>query len=150
MNLCVPVIGNHEIHEHWSPTYNDLTVVLHVWPGFVDIPSVTVPQSIYSVQNSDPVTLTCVVSANPSATSVTWYRVTNSGLEPIVVGSSSKYSGGSVATPSLTLSSAVDSDQGTYRCTATNAAGTGSSANVVLNVEGSEWEVSLPKTFLFS
>nr|XP_022325054.1 hemicentin-1-like isoform X45 [Crassostrea virginica] len=109
-----------------------------------NIPSVTVPQSIYSVQNSDPVTLTCVVSANPSATSVTWYRVTNSGLVPIVVGSSSKYSGGSVATPSLTLSSAVDSDQGTYRCTATNAAGTGSSANVVLNVEGSLPSVSIP------
>nr|XP_022324703.1 hemicentin-1-like isoform X6 [Crassostrea virginica] len=109
-----------------------------------NIPSVTVPQSIYSVQNSDPVTLTCVVSANPSATSVTWYRVTNSGLEPIVVGSSSKYSGGSVATPSLTLSSAVDSDQGTYRCTATNTAGTGSSANVVLNVEGSLPSVSIP------
>lgn len=97
-------------------------------------------QSSYSVQTSDSVTMTCVISANPSATSVTWYRVASAGLEAIVVGSSSKYSGGSVTSPSLTISNTVDSDGGTYRCTATNAVGTGSSADVILDVVGSEWE----------
>lgn len=97
-------------------------------------------QSSYSVQTSDSVTMTCVISANPSATSVTWYTVASAGLETIVVGSSSKYSGGSVTTPSLTISNTVDSDRGTYRCTATNAVGAGSSANVIFDVVGSEWE----------
>lgn len=108
-------------------------------------------QSSYSVQTSDSVTMTCVISANPSATSVTWYRVANAGLETIVVGSSSKYSGGSVTTPSFTISNTVDSDRGTYRCTATNAVGTGSSANVIMDVVGSEWEdQNLGKTSLSS
>lgn len=108
-------------------------------------------QSSYSVQTSDSVTMTCVISTNPSATSITWYRVASAGLEAIVVGSSSKYSGGSVTTPSLTISNTVDSDRGTYRCTATNAVGTGSSANVILDVVGSEWEdQNLGKTSLSS
>lgn len=108
-------------------------------------------QLSYSVQTSDSVTMMCIISANPSATSVTWYRVASAGLEAIVVGSSSKYSGGSLTTPSLTISNTVDSDRGTYRCTATNAVGTGSSANVILDVVGSEWEVqNLGKTSLSS
>ncbi|XP_065932028.1 platelet binding protein GspB isoform X4 [Magallana gigas] len=109
-----------------------------------NVPTVSVSQSSYSVQTSDSVTMTCVISANPSATSVTWYRVASAGLEAIVVGSSSKYSGGSVTTPSLTISNTVDSDGGTYRCTATNAVGTGSSANVILDVVGSLPSVSIP------
>uniref|UniRef100_A0A8W8KZ99 Ig-like domain-containing protein n=1 Tax=Magallana gigas TaxID=29159 RepID=A0A8W8KZ99_MAGGI len=135
------------------------------------IPSVTIPQSVYSVDYGSSVTIPCTVSADPGATSISWQRtsgsvtenldipniprygggtvaspfpdyykcsawVASAGLEAIVVGSSSKYSGGSVTTPSLTISNTVDSDRGTYRCTATNAVGTGSSANVILDVVG--------------
>lgn len=85
-------------------------------------------------------TLSCIISANPSVTSVTWYRVINIGLQPIVIGSSTKYSGGSLNTPDLTINRVVVSDGGTYRCSATNGVGTGTSPDISLTVVGREWD----------
>ncbi|XP_060068235.1 hemicentin-1-like [Ylistrum balloti] len=101
-----------------------------------NIPSVTVPQSSYSVSLDDTATITCTVSAIPSATSVTWEYINANGVVSNVNVADSRISGGIVSNPSLVISGATLSDQGTYRCKATNAVGTGQSQQVYLYVTG--------------
>ncbi|XP_021345496.1 hemicentin-1-like, partial [Mizuhopecten yessoensis] len=101
-----------------------------------NIPSVTVPQSSYSVSLDDTVTITCTVSAVPSATTVTWEYIDSNGVNSNVNVGNSRYSGGTLANPSLVISTARLSDQGTYRCKASNSVGTGESQQVYLYVTG--------------
>ena len=107
---------------------------------YVGVPSVTVGQG-YSVNLGNSITLQCTVFATPSATSVQWNKISSNGLaSPINIASNSnKYSGGSVNTPSLTILNAADSDEAYYTCSATNAAGTGTSSQTYLDVLGSKW-----------
>jgi hypothetical protein len=102
----------------------------------LDIPSVQVLQPQYSVNFGDSVTLECVVSGNPTHTSVSWLRVINGQTSSINFGLN-KYSGSTVNTPSLTVNSAEISDEGNYICTATNSIGTGQSSQTFLDVVGS-------------
>ena len=81
-------------------------------------------------------TLECVVSGNPTHTSVSWLRVINGQTSSINFGLN-KYSGSTVNTPSLTVNSAEISDEGNYICTATNSIGTGQSTQTFLDVVGS-------------
>ncbi|XP_033751335.1 hemicentin-1-like isoform X19 [Pecten maximus] len=101
-----------------------------------NIPSVTVPQSSYSVSLDDTVTITCTVSAVPSATSITWEYINSNGAVSNINVANSRYSGGIVSNPSLVISTAQLSDQGTYRCKASNSVGTGQSQQVFLYVTG--------------
>ena len=102
----------------------------------LDIPSVQVLQPQYSVNFGDSVTLECVVSGNPTHTSVSWLRVINGQTSSVNFGLN-KYSGSTVNTPSLTVNSAEISDEGNYICTATNSIGTGQSSQTFLDVVGS-------------
>lgn len=105
----------------------------------LDVPSVTVGQG-YTVTLGNSITLQCTVFATPSATSVQWNKVTNNVPVAINVGSNpSKYSGASISTPSLTITNSAESDEGYYTCQATNAAGTGTSTQTFLNVQGSKY-----------
>jgi hypothetical protein len=76
------------------------------------------------------------VTANPLHTVVIWQKIVNGQPNSINQGNSAKYSGGTVNTPSLTIQNAVTSDSGVYRCSATNAVGTGQSQDTTLTVTG--------------
>jgi hypothetical protein len=85
------------------------------------------------------VTLECVVTANPTHTSVQWQKLVNNQYQTIAFNNNNnKYSGSTVNTPSLTLSSSDLNDEGYYICTATNSLGTGQSSQTFLDVIGSK------------
>lgn len=99
-------------------------------------PNVTMAQSTYSVFTNGDVTLSCFVSANPSA-SISWTFTSNSGSVTAITASTSKYSLATSSTAStLTVRSANSNDQGSYVCSATNSVGTGQ-ATATLVVSGS-------------
>ena len=100
-----------------------------------DLPNVVIPLSGYSVNYAGSITIPCTITAQPAVTSVQWKRVVN-GLEQNIDTSLSKYSGGTTSTPALTISSAVQSDETFYICTATNSVGTGRSLQTYLDVLG--------------
>ncbi|KAK2174672.1 hypothetical protein NP493_781g00014 [Ridgeia piscesae] len=82
------------------------------------------------VVEQHPVTITCQSQeARPAVTSVTWKK----GQEVINVTTDSKYSGGTVHTPSLTIGSVVKTDAGEYTCQLGNDVGHGT-ASVTLIV----------------
>ncbi|XP_063428595.1 hemicentin-1-like isoform X18 [Mytilus trossulus] len=105
---------------------------------FLDVlgstPSVVVPQPTYSVNFGGTVTLTCTISANPAHTSVYWQKVVNGVSQPVTIGN--RYTGSTVSSPSLTISSAVQNDEGFYVCYAVNSVGTGNSQQTFLDVQG--------------
>jgi hypothetical protein len=89
------------------------------------------------------VTLQCTVSGNPSVTTVQWTRVLIGQSQNVVTGGNTRYSGGSVNSPSLGISNVVNSDEGYYRCSATNSIGTGTSQQTFLDVAGSKWLIKM-------
>ncbi|XP_071159624.1 hemicentin-1-like isoform X17 [Mytilus edulis] len=105
---------------------------------FLDVlgstPSVVVPQPTYSVNFGGTVTLTCTVSANPAHNSVYWQKVVNGVSQPVTIGN--RYTGSTVSSPSLTISNAVQNDEGFYVCYAVNSVGTGNSQQTFLDVQG--------------
>jgi hypothetical protein len=103
----------------------------------LDEPSVTIPQSSYSVEFGNTVTIPCAVSANPQVTSITWQRTSGGITQTLVIGNVARYSGGTVTTPSLTITNAQLEDEGNYRCIASNGMGTGQSGLALVNVVGS-------------
>ena len=101
------------------------------------IPTVTVKQSLYSVDIAQPITLECTVVASPIHTSVYWQKVVN-GIATTITANQNKYSGSSVGTPSLTIGNVDFNDEAYYICFATNEVGTGQSAQTYLDVIGSK------------
>ncbi|XP_052106699.1 hemicentin-1-like [Mytilus californianus] len=102
-----------------------------------NVPVVTVRQSTYSSNIGNTITLASVVSANPAHTAVYWTRQINNGnTETLNPASSSKYSGSTTQSPSLTINNADISDEGKYICHATNIVGTGQSSETFLDVIG--------------
>ena len=77
--------------------------------------------------------ITCTVTGTPTATGITWTRLSNNQLTTLdIVNSNGKYTGGTTSNPHLTISNFQLSDSGTYVCHATNAAGSQNSDNSVL------------------
>lgn len=103
------------------------------------VPSVNIPQTSYSVTYGGTVTLVCVVISNPFQNRVEWQRIPNGVSTTLNVTAEPRYSGGSINTPSLTITGAVSGDGGVYVCSATNDAGKGVSGQTVLSVQGSEY-----------
>ena len=101
--------------------------------------SVVVPQSQYSANYGQSVTLVCSVSGTPAATSVYWQKVKNGQTTTINTNSNSnKYSGVTLQNPSLTISNVDNSDEATYTCFGVNSIGTGQSQQTVLSILGSK------------
>ncbi|VDI51626.1 Hypothetical predicted protein, partial [Mytilus galloprovincialis] len=106
-------------------------------------PTVTIPQSSYSVIIGSSVTLTCNVTSDLYITSVTWQRTTKNNSEPLYItvysdlisSVSSKYSGSNSSSPSLTIFNAEKQDEGAYTCIATNEDGRGNSSVTLLTVK---------------
>jgi hypothetical protein len=114
-----------------------LLIILYYW--FPGIPSVVVTLQNYNSNIGSTVTLGCVVTSNPAHTTVYWQRIDSNGGGSNINMNSGKYSGSTVNNPSLTISSSALSDEGNYRCYATNSIGTGQSQNTYLDVVGSKY-----------
>lgn len=105
------------------------------------LPSINLP-STYSVITGNDITMTCTVSANPAVNSVFWEFQAASGFSFTNITASFKYSISSLTgTSSVTVRSTTSSDNGQYRCQATNQVGT-SQSTTVLTVSGSKCNVS--------
>ncbi|XP_048778626.2 hemicentin-1-like isoform X2 [Ostrea edulis] len=109
-------------------------------------PSITLPQSTYSISFGQDVLLRCIVTSDTTLTSVVWRKYTNSVPSDLVVTGSSHYSGGTTVTPSLTVRAVTFSDSGNYDCSATNAAGTSLSGQITLTVSGTVPNVNIPQS----
>lgn len=101
------------------------------------IPVVTVSQAQYSGNYGQTVTLVCSVQANPTETSVYWRKLVNGQLTNIDM-SNARYSGATVASPSMTITGLALTDEGFYQCFAQNSVGTGNSQQTFLDVVGSK------------
>ncbi|XP_069107396.1 basement membrane-specific heparan sulfate proteoglycan core protein-like [Argopecten irradians] len=100
------------------------------------IPAVLVPQTTYEVTTGAAVTLICNVNANPTAQSVLWEKLHEILFIQVVITTNNRYAGGTVNVPSLTITDSQPPDSGTYRCSATNSVGTGTSGTLQLTVTG--------------
>ena len=96
------------------------------------LPTVTIQSPTYTASYGNSITMVCTVSALPTQTRVYWEKegttIINSG--------DAGYSGSTPTSPSLTINSVRTTDQGQYRCFATNSVGTGSSSATTLTVQG--------------
>ncbi|XP_056016669.1 titin-like isoform X1 [Ostrea edulis] len=82
-------------------------------------------------QSGTTVTITCtatVTSDSPAITAIQW---TKNSVTIDIAGSNGKYSGGTVSTPPLTITSIAPTDRGDYRCKATNPVGSTTSTSAV-------------------
>ena len=111
---------------------------------FVDIPVVTISQSTYSTNIGNTITIDCVISANPQHSTVYWTKQTpNGNTATLNPSTSTKYDGGTLISPSLTINNVDLADEGNYFCHATNAVGTGQSSQAFLDVVGSKSHVNV-------
>lgn len=102
-------------------------------------PIVQIAQNSYSVNLGGAVELVCIVSADPPVSSITWTRTVNGVTSTLNIGSLTRFTGGTVSNPSLTILNAQTSDEGTYVCSAQNSAGTGQSGSTTLSIVGSKY-----------
>lgn len=102
-------------------------------------PNVQIAQNSYSVNLGGAVELVCIVSADPPISSITWTRTVNGVTSTLNIGSLTRFTGGTVSNPSLTILNAQTSDEGTYVCSAQNSAGTGQSGSTTLSIVGSKY-----------
>lgn len=86
----------------------------------------------------DPVTLACDYNSSPAPTAITWQRIQNAQSTNINV-LDSRYGGGTVVTPYLTIRTTLLSDAGVYTCSVTNQVGTTTSNPIFLFINGSEY-----------
>ena len=84
------------------------------------------------------VTIACDYSSSPAPNSITWQRIQNAQSTIINV-LDSRYGGGTVITPYLTIHATLLSDAGVYTCSVTNQVGTSTSNPIFLFVNGSEY-----------
>ena len=74
------------------------------------------------------------IEANPEIYAVRWLKIKNG--KPVKLPECSRYSAVTVDQPSLEISNAVKSDEGVYRCQATNDYGSGRSRDIFLQIIG--------------
>ena len=94
------------------------------------IPSIVSNNSVYTTNETTPVTFQCSSTGIP-APSISWYRngtaLTPSSDPRVTVGSSSQQllsSGLYQVTQTLTITNTADTDSGNYSCVGSNTAGT--------------------------
>ena len=106
---------------------------------FLGIPTVVILHPPYKVYYGQTVTIHCQITATPPTDRINWYKTIN-GTTTTVNTANSKYAGGSVAIPSLTITNAnIKDDEGRYICSATNSIGTGNSEPAFLDVIGGKY-----------
>ncbi|XP_034337929.2 uncharacterized protein [Magallana gigas] len=111
--------------------------VCHCQGGITDpicyvpgLPNVTLGSSVQMSPGSTAI-LNCYVTSPTTVSSITWLYQKNGVNSVVNTGDTSKYSGGTVGTPSLSVKNVQVTDVGNYRCQAQNTAGIGQSASMV-------------------
>lgn len=67
------------------------------------------------------ITIPCTVNGRPSPFRVTWYYTyRNTNVSVVNISDTTKYSGGTLKIPSLTVLNSNDQDAGVYKCEAEN------------------------------
>ncbi|XP_021352861.1 hemicentin-1-like isoform X2 [Mizuhopecten yessoensis] len=108
------------------------------------VPSVDIPLTSYTTTEGTTYNIPCSVSSTTTVTNVFWQRTINGQTSTITI-DGVNYSGATTGSPSLNIITASTSDSGTYICSATNSAGTGSDATQ-LTVSGAIPSVDIPLT----
>ncbi|KAK3769148.1 hypothetical protein RRG08_034479 [Elysia crispata] len=83
-------------------------------------PVITVPPSVTAKEGDSSFTIPCNIQMYPAATTIIWYK-SDVTFDPQV--SPSKYQGGTLAVPTLTVLNPAGGDTGTYKCRASNGQG---------------------------
>ena len=91
----------------------------------------TLSATSYTRNATQSLTIQCSYDAFPAPTIVAW---TKNSQTIDVVNSGGKFSGSTLATPSLTINPLTSGDAGVYVCSATNAIGQGFSSDVTVIV----------------
>lgn len=106
---------------------------------FSGVPQVSVSAQSVDINIGGSATIVCNIQANPTHTNVYWKKLDGTN-NPITISiDNSKYVGGSVNNPSLTVNNAQLSDRANYVCFASNDVGLGQSGQAYLNVIGSKY-----------
>ena len=99
---------------------------------FAGIPVINTTQTTVIANQSQTVTLHCLITAGLPASIVYWKKYVN-GILTNVTGTTS---GGTVSSPSLVFPSVDVTDSGTYSCFAQNSVGVSNSSLITLTVQG--------------
>ncbi|GFR66575.1 hemicentin-1 [Elysia marginata] len=91
-----------------------------VQAGVTYDPVITVPDAVTAKEGDNAFTIPCNIQMYPAANSITWYK-DNAAFDPGAT--PSKYLGGTLAVPTLTILTPKGSDSGIYKCQASNGQG---------------------------
>ena len=95
------------------------TIIVLSYVTIVDKPTVSIMTPSPAVEGQ-PVTIACSsLGSRPAVTRVTWKK----GQQVMRVTTDTKYTGGTVQTPSLTIKRATRTDAGQYKCQLINEVG---------------------------
>ncbi|XP_076091545.1 uncharacterized protein LOC143063333 isoform X3 [Mytilus galloprovincialis] len=100
--------------------------------------AVNAPKTLYDPSTGQTIELTCVVTSG-TATGITWYK----NNQPVVISFNNQYSGGSVNTPTLTISNIQLSDAGNYVCSATDGSVTRNTSIITVSVKATPTQPTL-------
>ena len=99
-----------------------------------------------SVAIGGDIDIDCVVFSTPTNFTVSWQHISNRATRTVPIRGNSRYSVGAFNNPSLTITNAQRSDEGSYQCRATNSVGQGSSGTTFLEVTGRKCFRAIPST----
>jgi hypothetical protein len=106
-------------------------------------PVFRISQSSYTVNYGANVTLQVTISSPDAAIlAINWQHTTKAGVTNFVLTDGVRYQGAAVGFPSLRILSVTFSDEGTYRCLVTSAAGSTTSGPISLTVIGSKYTLT--------
>ncbi|CAC5384058.1 HMCN [Mytilus coruscus] len=106
------------------------------------LPVVTTDSPTYFIEYGENITLPCSVVSTPVQTNVYWEKTVDDRYTFIYSGTPGTH-GISLSSPSLTIDSVVESDNGNYTCVAINSLGITQSMTSSLTVLGASPEVSV-------
>jgi hypothetical protein len=106
---------------HFSKILHLVNNVFHFFSTAVLSINISPPSALV-IQGTNQ-QIVCTVTGTPPAQYISWTR---NGVSIVI--SSSEYTGGNTANPSLTINNFQSNDAGNYVCSATNAAGTSTSS----------------------
>ena len=86
------------------------------------VPTVIIPSPTYSQDVGGDITIPCSITASPTVISSQWTFTADGGSE-VVINSGGRFTLGATNND-LTITTLEFNDAGTYKCKATNAAGT--------------------------
>lgn len=113
-------------------------------------PVFRISQNSYTVNYGTNVTLQVTISSPDAAIlAINWQHTTKAGITNYILTDGVRYQGAAVGLPSLRITSVIFSDEGTYRCLVTSAAGSTTSDPISLTVIGSKYSLSMHQKFYF-